>query len=287
LYYALRVSAYRDDREALRDQLENLRREVANLRGETPETAADERLDLLAARVDRALEQVARDRQVLRELADGIAALRKGESPAQRRNRQGPRYWLFPVGAALGLGAFFVLRLPATRPPAPAPPAAVHGDYPGAPHAIEPLDFFDRAARLAEGKVLAEMRFQYVASSGTVDLEAPEHRGALHFRFASPNPPIASSTVDVTSSGVYVSHDGSAVPAFNQPVGKPGCTPAKVWAAAREAGAPQDALATLTYHRRVSEKRPVWEFEIEGTRHSFVIGDAECRVLTPDELSSK
>jgi hypothetical protein len=98
---------------------------------------------------------------------------------------------------------------------------------------------------------------------------------------------VQAALVDVTQSGVYLTNEANAFAAFNQPVPKPACSTAKVWAAARAAGAPADGVAQLTYHRRVGEKRPIWEFDIEGTGHSFTIGDPECRVLGQSDLAGR
>jgi hypothetical protein len=291
------VSAYRDDREALREQLEDLRREVATLRGGTPDEASAARLAALGERVERALEQVTRDREVLRDLAEGIAALRGDvapkESPPPPAPPRPPPVWLLPAGAAIALAAFFVLRAPLAPAPAPAPPTLPLADYSGAPHAVDPLDFYARASRLANGKELTEIRLHDVAPDGTMDLDSPRNQALLRYRFAmapaaaAEAPPVQAALVDITKNGVYVTNEPNAFAAFNQPVAKPTCTPAKVWAAARAAGAPDSGLANLTYHRRVSEKKPVWEFEIEGAVSSLVIGDPECRALTPDELGAR
>ncbi len=62
---------------------------------------------------------------------------------------------------------------------------------------------------------------------------------------------------------------------LQRPTPEPRCSPRQLWDAARRAGAPEGAVATIAYETAIG-RGPSWHFEIQGTRFAFDVSDANC-----------
>lgn len=278
----------------------------------------EERLRQLRAEVSEAESRLAKDRELLADLAERIGTLEGGgpaPSPApsqprreDARSSRAPLIVLWTVGlTACGAVVLASLGLSSPAPPrtaAPSPLAAIAG----APHHVDPSALLPRAQALATpGARLSGFQASYVASDGTLDLDAPEGHGhsSLEITFVIAPPPVEvdpsaplggpkpqgqpyrGSKVRLDGSGFHADHrEGGGFMIFpfaTTAVPAPRCTTRQVWDAAKLAGAPVNAVAQLTYRASYLDKNPVWELKIEDTKYAYTIGDPECRVLTAME----
>jgi len=289
------MSGYRDDRAAREEQLQQLQREIADAKAKLTE-----------------------DHKVLEELAERAASLEGRDPPIAPAPSTAPEgaeppapKSSFPLALGLALAAVIAIggfmsrnTTPATPTPTPAPSPLA--GIPGAPHHVDPSAVLPSARALAlAGAELTQIHATYVASDGTFDLDAPalHGRGRLEVTYVVAPPPVKvdpaaplgaprpppepsrGTQVDLDFRGLHATHDQGG--AFGMlalhvtPVAEPKCTARQVWDAAKRAGAPDNAVAQLTYSSFLG--RAMWDFTIDGTSYAFKIGDPECRVLTPSE----
>ncbi|MBW2453469.1 MAG: hypothetical protein JRI68_03115 [Deltaproteobacteria bacterium] len=184
---------------------------------------------------------------------------------------------------------------------------------PGAPHAVDPVAVLPLARSQAkvQGELVRIVALR-VGDNGLVDLDAPSYQGWISYTFQETTPapapdpsvpvgvlrPAEPSTrearVRLDKSGIRGAAPTSypAALARLRSVDGPTCTPARVWQAARKAGAPAGAVATLTYRAATSTDlragksdpprvagEPVWELKIEGTSFKLLVADKSCDAL--------
>ena len=288
-----------------------------------------ERLLELKAEVREAEQRLVKDRELLADLAARITALEGGvEPPAPRAEAAeteptaparpaSPRSiapWVLGGGVCALVGAAFV----AQRHPVVVAPEKVDATMAraaglaGAPHHVVPEEVLPRAKELAlPGSRLSSIHASYVASDGTLDLDAPAGHGRSRLEVTyviepppvvvdpsaplgaprPPSEPYRGSKVDLDLTGFRVENAGAGgfvIFQYRQtPLPDPHCTTREVWAAAKLAGAPSNAVAQLTYPSSFGHRQPAWEFKIDDTSYAYTIGDPECRVLTPGEALNR
>jgi hypothetical protein len=210
------------------------------------------------------------------------------------------------AGSALGAGT----RLPSvlvtsvrsagarSAPPADGPTPAER--LPGGPGAVDASALLPLARRLARGNgaEFASFRARGVRPDGTLDVGAqgaPPPATLLFVRpldptadqppgTARPAPPAAGAyAIDVTRGGMQRPRP---VPMpddiTGNPVREPRCSLRQLWGAARAAGAPAGAVATVAYEAsrapgpRGDRVFVGWHFAVEGTPFAFRMSDEEC-----------
>ncbi len=168
-------------------------------------------------------------------------------------------------------------------------------DLPGFPHSVDPGALLPIARRESKVKEnLISIKADYVNSAGLVDLKNDKFNGRIEFAFGyqppqppddpsrpvgAPKPPGKSAhigTVRVNQWGMHASDSPSYV--SYRPVSDPRCSFKQVWDAARQAGAPANAVAIIKYSRNILSSEAVWEFEIRGTNHKYRVDDATCTI---------
>jgi hypothetical protein len=294
------MSSYRDDRQALRDQLDELTRELADLRAKGVEGGREEELAGLRAKVEELGGQLDQDRRALAELAGELAAFepRADKPPTPSAPPSGMP--LAPVMWAGGLALLaLVLALPRTsgQPAAEATIAVDAARLPGGPGAVDLkalLPLAREQLKPHEGAEFAGFRARYVRSDGTLDLQARGYSPEATFTFvqqraAPPRDPSLPVGVGqglspmATAYEVEVTKVGLKRPSFGQlspfplqgPTPEPRCSPRQLWDAARRAGAPEEAVATIAYETTIG-RGPSWHFEIQDTPFAFDVSDANC-----------
>jgi len=186
--------------------------------------------------------------------------------------------------------------------PEPAPPTSEGlAGYPGQ---VDPVATLSFAQRLTGREQLRRIVATGVAADGTVDLQRPN--AAIRYEFDSaqgegPEPPRPAGTVravhfcgrqtiHVRQEGIYADADQPRAPCRSgagAPLPDPRCTPAQLWAKARERGAPASGAATIEYFR--AHEGPAWRFSLPEAKVNFTLfGDCEhelagkaARPLTP------
>jgi hypothetical protein len=290
--------------------------------------ARQQRILELKGEVREAEQRLVKDHELLADLAERIAALEGGaeppaprvevaapapESDAQARPTSPRSFAPWVLGA--GLCALFAAGFVAQRHPVGPEPERPHAaaaplaGLTGAPHHVVPEEVLPHAKELAlPGSRLSSIHAAYVASDGTLDLDAPAGHGRSRLEatyviepppapvdpsapLGAPKPmrePYRGSMVELDLAGYRVSNEGTGgVLGFtyaSTPVPDPHCTTREVWAAAMRAGAPSNAVAQLSYEASFSGAKASWSFKIDDTSYAFTIGDPECRVLTPREI---
>jgi hypothetical protein len=191
---------------------------------------------------------------------------------------------------------------------APAPPATVTPTTSPGPadnRAVDPSTLLaDARARVPAGSILSSLEVHYVGTNGRVDLGAPTYKAWIRYRFR--REPIPAEQVPGAPVGVVkpaqhfpdtiVHYEGSTVNVIADQVGDlgspangdPACSLAQVWAGARAAGAPANAVADATYPASMVGGR-VWNFYVQGTAsngaplfHAY-IDDPGCKVRSRNE----
>jgi hypothetical protein len=149
----------------------------------------------------------------------------------------------------------------------------------------------DLAQRLTAREHLRRIVASGVASNGTVDLERPS--ATIRYEFDSlqgegPEPPrpvgtvravhfCGRQTVNVKREGIYADPDQPRAPCranTGEPLPEPRCTTDRLWAQARQRGAPDTGYATIEYFRAVDG--PAWRFSLPEAKVNFTLfGDCE------------
>jgi hypothetical protein len=323
------MSSYRDERDALRARLAALEAEVADLREGPDREEAKRQLAELSAKVAEATAKLEGERAALGEVAEAIQKLRvsldpdttKTLDPDENKSQkpeppktpatssglpEGTHVVLAISVAILGI-AFFALKASSSPPD---PHAAVM-QVPGAPHAVDPIALLPVAraqALVRESLVSIEARF--VGSNGLVDLDAKGYQGSITYTFGEtpPEPPrdpslpigapqpyramprqarVLLDLGGLRAEPVNLGYAGRTVP-------DPKCSLQDVWKAALDAGAPEGAVAIVTYQldplsslmflgRRdaasfANDSGAAWRFRIEGTKIDLRVEDPTCKV---------
>jgi hypothetical protein len=184
----------------------------------------------------------------------------------------------------------------AVKPNIARPPAAPTSEgLAGFPGRVDPILTLGVARELSERSQLRRLLAAGVASDGTVDLAHP--KGNIRYEFDSapgegPEPPRPAGTVrhsrfcgrqsvNVKSEGIYVTPDEPRAACranAGEPLPEPRCSPAQLWALARQRGAPPEGRAVIEYYRAYDG--PAWRFSLpEAQVHFTIFGDCE-RELT-------
>ena len=313
------MSLYRDERDALRARLAELERDLAEARADLDREAIKKQLAALSAQVAEATAQVEDDRAALGEVAASLQKLQASIAPAPAQGAGAPAkasadaasspgnavVFLIPIVGFVLLGAIFAL-LRSAPAPAADPNAAVAA-IPGAPHAVDPIALLPMARERARVRTsLVSIEARYVGENGRVDLRAPSYMGSITYTFGERPPEVApdpsaplgapkpsrgmpsQSEVKIDISGIHA--EPVMIGFSGQEVPDPKCTLEDVWKAAREAGAPEGAVAILDYkHDRLiafgtksagTDSGAAWIFRIEGTDIHMRIEDPSCKVTT-------
>lgn len=317
------MSLYRDEREALRARLAELERDLAEARADLDREAIQKQLAALSAQVAEATAQVEDDRAALGEVAASLqklqAAIAPAPAPAPAQGAGAPAkasadaasspgnavvFLIAIVGFVLLGGIFALLR---SAPAPAADPNAAVAAIPGAPHAVDPIALLPVARKRAYARMsLVSIEARYVGPNGRVDLRAPSYMGSITYTFGERPPEVApdpsaplgapkpsrgmpsQSEVKIDLSGIHA--EPVMIGFSGQEVPDPKCTLEDVWKAAREAGAPEGAVAILSYkHDRPfafgaksagTDSGAAWLFHIEGTEIHMRIEDPSCKVTT-------
>jgi hypothetical protein len=321
------MSSYRDERDALRARLDGLERELAELREGPDREEAKRQLAELSAKVAEATGRLEGERAALSEVAEAIQKLRtslgapeKPEAPAAKPAESPTSTSGVPTGTGIFLGiaacilAVGIFIFDNTSSSQPAPSEGV-SQVPGAPSAADPVALLPAARdKSLIRHSLISIEARYVGSNGLVDLNAKGYQGSVTYTFGGtppapppdpslplgapqPSPPMprqARVTLDLSgmrAEPVLFGFSGVAVP-------DPKCSLADVWKAAREAGAPEGAVAIVTYKRdplsplslfgrrdlaaaAEADSGVAWFFRIEGTSIDLRIEDPTCKVFPP------
>lgn len=171
----------------------------------------------------------------------------------------------------------------------PSPPTSEGlAGYPGQ---VDPVATLGLAQQLTEREQLRRIVATGVASDGTVDVKRPN--ASIRYEFDSaqgegPEAPRPAGTVRAVHfcgrQTVHVRHDGiyadpdqpKATCRANAgaPLPEPRCTAARLWAKAKELGAPASGAATIEYFR--AHDGPAWRFSLPEAKVNFtVFGDCE------------
>jgi len=173
--------------------------------------------------------------------------------------------------------------------PPPGPPTS--DGLAGYPSRVDPVGALGTARALTGREQLRRIVAAGVAADGTVDLERAN--ATIRYEFDSaqgegPEPPRPAGTVrSVHYCGrqtVHIGRDGifadpdqpRAVCRHNtgSPLPEPRCTPARLWALARDRGAPNSGVASIEYFR--AHGGPAWRFSLPEAKVGFtVFGDCE------------
>ncbi len=317
------MSAFRDEREAMLERLHQLEEELAGVRDTGKREELLRELSTLANRVEVATRRVAEDERALGEIAESITRMRSsiGGAPADEplsRPREAlassepsrPPATRAPYiisGVILAIGVVGAFAMGAGKRRAAIDLTAPASSIPGFPHAVDPSALLAPAREMSgRGKDarITAVRVDYVGSNGRVDLRGQGYEGRIAFSFTGPRPPpppessgplgaprpaqpvTTVATVTVTSTGMHTEPFNFGM--GDEGLADPTCTIEQVWTAARNAGAPPEAIAVITYGSKNvfasghfhSETR--WHFEIHGTKFAYDIADPGCQVATND-----
>jgi hypothetical protein len=174
---------------------------------------------------------------------------------------------------------------------APEPAPATDEGLAGYPGQVDPVLTLGLARGLTERDQLRRIVVTGVAENGTVDLERPG--AAIRYEFDSaqgegPEPPrpagtvravhfCGRQTVNVRKDGIYAEPDQPRAPCrvnAGAPLPEPRCDLGRLWAMARERGAPASGYAAVEYFR--AHDGPAWRFSLPEAKISFVVfGDCE------------
>jgi serine/threonine-protein kinase len=157
------------------------------------------------------------------------------------------------------------------------------------PAHFDGLDFLAEATRLARAQYAdAELTMMYlpnVRPDGLSDFTATSYTVA-QYHFRSPQAsargdrpigaelPCLVQIFATTYAGIRLEPRNDAR-CDNPIVGPPRCTPQKVWAKARAAGAPENAIATIIFTMNTSTNKKNWIFMIgtDGSTSKFIADD--------------
>lgn len=293
------------------ERLRQLEDELAGVRDTGKREELLRELSALATRVEVASRRVSEDERALGEIGRSIERMRASiggapkEEPAPTAAPPPAPSGVWVVAAAVVVvaGVFGAMAVASGKKR-----AAVDLSGPaiaGFPHAIEPTALVAAArdeARLGKDARLTGIHVDYAGASGRVDVRAVGYEGRITYSFIAPLEPVAAPPSSAPlgappplrpmprTATIVVSSTGMSSGAYNlslsdEGVADPQCTVAQVWAAARERGAPPEAIAVLEYGaKQVFESGHFhnvtrWSFTIRGTRIAFDIADPGCSVI--------
>jgi hypothetical protein len=211
------------------------------------------------------------------------------------------------LGLALIAGAFVLslgISLWAKRASGPelgkAPaPATTVGIY-GWPKQVDAMKTLPVARALTPRNLLRGIVLERSKNDGTVDVT---DGGEVRFHFQSaagqgPQPPrkpgvvprrnnCGRQTVQILPNGIVADADQPGVPcplAAADSLPEPRCTPAKVWSAALQRGAPANGRARIEYYRSVAG--PAWRFETSTGMRLHLYGDCERELARHESVAA-
>ena len=301
--------AFRDEHAALLERVALLEQELAGARAGGSDASLAREVRELAERVKQATAQVDADRAALREIDAALERLQAyvGEPPKPTQERQeggdaATHVRMIVTLCVLAVGfvplIWFVLHQASSPAVTPARSAPAKLDA----TALLPVARAKAtAAGLAADGKLAKISAFYVGSDGLAR-SGPSFSGRIEYEFfAAPDPPVPSPSVPLgapRAAPTMYQHftvafnegdegrvEQTLVPIlFQEAVPDPKCTLANVWAAAREAGAPPDAVAVIEYQQATvptpgKARQPQWTFEIRTTAIKLTISDEDCSVV--------
>jgi hypothetical protein len=214
---------------------------------------------------------------------------RPGAEPAKRDQVAGFSIILVAFGAALFISWKASEAVKPNVAPPPAPPTSE--GLAGYPSKVDPVLALGLAGQLTGREQLRRIVATGVAADGTVDLERAG--ASIRYEFDSaqgegpepPRPPgtvramhyCGRQTVHVKSGGIFAEPDQPRAPCranAGAPLPEPRCNLDRIWARARERGAPNTGHATIEYFR--ANEGPAWRFSLPEAKLSFTLfGDCE------------
>lgn len=313
------MSAFRDEREAMLERLHQLEEELAGVRDEGKREELLRELSTLANRVEVATKRVAEDERALGEIAQSITRMRSSiggaptgpssstpSTPSATQASTGmlPGRMAFIVsGVILTVGIVGAFAMGAGKRHAEIDLTGPASSIAGFPHAVDPSALLAAArthAGYGKDARLTGIRIDYVGSNGRVDLRGQGYEGRIAFSFTGPPPPpppessaplgaprpgptlVPVRTVTVTSTGM--SSEPFNLSMGDEALADPTCTIEQVWAAARAAGAPSEAIAVMQYGSKmifqggVFHRETRWQFAVQGTKFEYDVVDPGCQV---------
>ncbi len=212
-----------------------------------------------------------------------------GSPPAKRDRVAGFSIILVAFGAALVISWKASEAVKPNIAPPPAPPT--NEGLAGYPGQVDPVLTLGTARELTQRQQLRRIVVSGVAPDGTVDLERPN--AAIRYEFDSaqgegpeaPRPAgtvramhyCGRQTVNVKREGIFADPDQPRAPCranAGAPLPEPRCNLDRLWAMARDRGAPAAGHATVEYFR--AHDGPAWRFALPEGKLSFtVFGDCE------------
>jgi hypothetical protein len=220
--------------------------------------------------------------------APSDAGIRRA-APVKRDRAAGFTIILAAFGAALFISwkASEAVKPNVAPPPAPPTSEGLAG-YPGK---VDPVLTLGLAAQLTGREQLRRIVATGVGADGTVDLQRAG--ASIRYEFDSaqgegPEPPrpagtvramhyCGRQTVHVKNNGIFAEPDQPRAPCranSGAPLPEPRCSLDRIWAMARERGAPNTGHATVEYFR--ANEGPAWRFSLPEAKLSFTLfGDCE------------
>ncbi len=179
-------------------------------------------------------------------------------------------------------------------------PVGTHATADAGGRGVDPTALIAAArARAPKGSKLTYLRAHFVGANGLVDLTARSYKASIVYAFSLPPIPAKQkpgAPVGVVTPAQYfpdtiVRFEGADVTVTTDTIplsmhakadSEPRCSLAQVWAGARAAGAPANAVAEVSFPAGMSRERQ-WNFHIAGTGANGApvfaanIDDATCR----------
>jgi hypothetical protein len=219
-----------------------------------------------------------------------MTSVQPAPAPPKKRDRAaGFSIIMIAFGAALVISWKASESVKPNIAPEPAPPTSEGlAGYPG--H-LDPIEVLSVAERLTARDQLRRIIAAGVAPDGSVDLQRPN--AAIRYEFDSaqgegpeaPRPAgtvramhyCGRQTVQVKREGIYAEPDQPRATCranAGAPLPAPRCSLERLWAMARERGAPAEGNATIEYFR--AQEGPAWRFSLPDAKLNFTIfGDCE------------
>jgi hypothetical protein len=216
-------------------------------------------------------------------------AVSRGVAPVKRDRVAGFTIILVAFGAALFISwkASEAVKPNVAPPPAPPTSEGLAG-YPGK---VDPVSTLELAAELTGREQLRRIIATGVSADGTLDLD--RSGASIRYEFDSaqgegPEPPrpagtvramhyCGRQTVHVKKGGIFAEPDQPRAPCranSGAPLPEPRCNLDRIWALARERGAPNTGYATIEYFR--ANEGPAWRFSLPEAKLNFTLfGDCE------------
>lgn len=216
-------------------------------------------------------------------------AVNRGVVPVKRDRVAGFSIILVTFGAALVISWKASEAVKPNIAPSPAPPTSEGlAGYPGK---VDPVLALGVAQQLTEREQLRRIIATGVGADGTLDLARAG--ASIRYEFDSaqgegpeaPRPPgtvramhyCGRQTVHVKSEGIYADPDQPRAPCranAGAALPEPRCNLDRIWAIARERGAPNTGNATIEYFR--ANEGPAWRFSLPEAKLNFTLfGDCE------------